>query len=46
MRCSNRRDYVVSALQLVVDNAISTKTCGQLCGLSMDTPCSPRHSSL
>jgi hypothetical protein len=44
MHRSNHRHYVVSALQAVVDNAISTKTCGQVCGLSMDTTFSPRHS--
>src|SRR3954470_8387878 len=43
-RCSNRDDYVVLALHAVVHIAISTKTCGQVCGLTMDTACSPRHS--
>jgi hypothetical protein len=38
VRRSNRDDYVDFALQDVVDYAISTKSCGQLCGLSMDTP--------
>src|SRR5438105_6214037 len=42
-RCSKNALQVVSGLQDVVDFAISTKSCGQVCGLSMNSAHSPRH---
>src|SRR5207237_3483907 len=43
VRRSKRGPSVVPALHAVVDSAISTKTCGKLCGLSMNRPSAPRH---
>jgi hypothetical protein len=36
-RCNKNALWVVTKLQAVVDFAISTKTCGQVCGLSMNS---------
>src|SRR5213592_2030640 len=35
MRCSKRAPRVAPQRQAVVDSAISTKSCGQVCGLSL-----------
>src|SRR5438876_12130295 len=35
VRCSKRATRVAPQRQAVVDSAISTKSCGQVCGLSM-----------
>src|SRR5207248_3115994 len=44
-RCSKNAPRVVAELQAVVDFAISTKSCGQVCGLSMKSARSARHET-
>src|SRR5438105_486355 len=44
-RCSKNAPRVVAGLQVVVDFAISTKSCGQVCGLSMNSAPSPRYEA-